>query len=447
MAARLSAMPLVCGYKQRHGREFCVTDCPASAPCGIFEYVRVERPGDVPAPDPRAIDVAVARHEPRLAEPRPRLARPRGARLVLRGDRAAARRQGCGCGCSPTTCAARACCRKRPAAATGSTSAPAARAASTRPRTTASVPRHRAFARTPTWEAPAFALFDAIRADPEAALVAVCHTFGVLCRWSGAARPVLRGPEKGKCTGVLENVLSWQAREHPWFRHFHALLGEAGRLRVVENRLFDLLPARRALALVGAADRLRDPRHRRAARRGGHDDRVRARPHRRRAAGVRREPPPRDRRPLPPGDDPRTEARARRGERGVVPRAARDPHPTRSRGRTSTSGCTSPRTSRCSDRCASTCSGRSASAPRATGCEASTRTRCCGPCSASRWVLCAARPSEARGDDPQAALPQGPHAGARDRGVPAPQAAPRRGLGVADDARGGAAHRPSSSPR
>ena len=48
-----------------------------------------------------------------------------------------------------------------------------------------------------SWEGPAFRLFDAIRADPEAALVAVCHTFGVLCRWSGAAVPVLRGAQKG----------------------------------------------------------------------------------------------------------------------------------------------------------------------------------------------------------------------------------------------------------
>ena len=52
-------MPLECAFKQRHGRQFCVTDCPASAPCGTFEYVRVERPEDVPAADPHAIDVAV----------------------------------------------------------------------------------------------------------------------------------------------------------------------------------------------------------------------------------------------------------------------------------------------------------------------------------------------------------------------------------------------------
>ena len=30
-------MPLECGYKQRHGRQFCVTDCPAGEPGGIFK--------------------------------------------------------------------------------------------------------------------------------------------------------------------------------------------------------------------------------------------------------------------------------------------------------------------------------------------------------------------------------------------------------------------------
>jgi hypothetical protein len=94
----------------------------------------------------------------------------------------------------------------------------------------------------PAWEEPAFRLFDAILRDEHAALLAVCHSFGVLCRWSGAAEPVLRGPEKGKCSGVLENVLAWPAAEHPWFRRFAALLGPSARLRVVENRLFDLIP-------------------------------------------------------------------------------------------------------------------------------------------------------------------------------------------------------------
>ena len=155
------------------------------------------------------------------------------------------------------------------------------------------------------WEEPAFRLFDAIRASEDAALLAVCHTFGVLCRWSGAAEPVLRGPEKGKCSGVLENVLAWPAGEHPWFRRFAELLGPSARFRVVENRLFDLIPRpdRPAWAVpigfetlgVGGAPGDAVTMIEFARDRGG-----------RHAPRLRGEPPPRDRGPLPAGDDPRT---------------------------------------------------------------------------------------------------------------------------------------------
>ena len=121
----------------------------------------------------------------------------------------------------------------------------------------------------PRWEAPLFRLFDAILADGEARgvpLLAVCHSFGVLCRWTGIARPVLRGPEKGgKSSGVLENVLTAEAAAHPWFGRFArrpggngngggAVAGAGaaaasgyGRLRILDNRLFDLLEEPRPL--------------------------------------------------------------------------------------------------------------------------------------------------------------------------------------------------------
>lgn len=100
----------------------------------------------------------------------------------------------------------------------------------------------------PSWQAPLYRLFDDILSHESAALLAICHTFGVLCHWSGLARPVLRGPEKGgKSTGVLENVLAPEAAAHPWFRRFgEELADEGGRLRVLDNRLFDLIPFRRA---------------------------------------------------------------------------------------------------------------------------------------------------------------------------------------------------------
>ncbi len=95
----------------------------------------------------------------------------------------------------------------------------------------------------PAWERNAFALFDAIAGDPGAALLTVCHSFGVLCRWSGVAEPVLRGAAKGgKRSGVFEDVLSDEALAHPWFSRFAAHLPDGRHLRVLENRLFDLVP-------------------------------------------------------------------------------------------------------------------------------------------------------------------------------------------------------------
>ena len=97
----------------------------------------------------------------------------------------------------------------------------------------------------PSWEAPLFKLFDAVLADAageDVALLAVCHTFGVLCRWSGVARPMLRGPEKGgKSSGILENVLTQDGEAHPWFGQLAEQL-QHGRLRITDTRLFDLLP-------------------------------------------------------------------------------------------------------------------------------------------------------------------------------------------------------------
>jgi hypothetical protein len=234
-------MALECGFKRRHGREFCVTDCPASAPCGIFEYVRVERREDVPAAEPRTLDVAVLDMNhgwPNLGhdslvhavmdaacEATPAL---QAAGLRVRALSFDVRR----CGVLPEPPGLR-------YALYLGTGGPG----HIDPFANDGVrPESQGIHEDPSWEAPAFRLFDAILADQDAALLAVCHTFGVLCRWSGVATPVLRGPEKGKCSGVLENVLARPAADHPWFRRFADLLGPGARLRVVENRLFDLVP-------------------------------------------------------------------------------------------------------------------------------------------------------------------------------------------------------------
>jgi len=95
----------------------------------------------------------------------------------------------------------------------------------------------------PAWEPRLFALFDAIRASESAALLSVCHTFGVMCRWLGAADAVLRGPEKGgKSAGVVENILTDAALAHPWFSRFSEALPDRRRLFALDNRLYDLVP-------------------------------------------------------------------------------------------------------------------------------------------------------------------------------------------------------------
>lgn len=88
------------------------------------------------------------------------------------------------------------------------------------------------------WEAPLFRLFDDILADRSAAMIAVCHSFGLVCRWSGIAVPVLRGE---KSSGMPLNRLSREALQHPWFEQFSRELPDHQHFRVVDNRLFDLI--------------------------------------------------------------------------------------------------------------------------------------------------------------------------------------------------------------
>jgi hypothetical protein len=88
------------------------------------------------------------------------------------------------------------------------------------------------------WEAPLFRLFDDILADQNAAFLAVCHSFGLVCRWSGVAHPELRDE---KSSGMPLNRLSAEARRHPWFESFARELPDHQHFRVVDNRLFDLI--------------------------------------------------------------------------------------------------------------------------------------------------------------------------------------------------------------
>jgi hypothetical protein len=88
------------------------------------------------------------------------------------------------------------------------------------------------------WEAPLFKLFDDILANDSAAMMAVCHSFGLVCRWAQIAKPVLRDE---KSSGMPLNRLSREAMQHPWFSQFARDLPDHQHFRVVDNRLFDLI--------------------------------------------------------------------------------------------------------------------------------------------------------------------------------------------------------------
>jgi hypothetical protein len=88
------------------------------------------------------------------------------------------------------------------------------------------------------WELPLFRLFDDILTDRTAAMIAVCHSFGLVCRWSGIATPTLR---EEKSSGMPLNRLSREAMQHPWFRQFARQLPDRRHFRVVDNRLFDMI--------------------------------------------------------------------------------------------------------------------------------------------------------------------------------------------------------------
>ena len=95
----------------------------------------------------------------------------------------------------------------------------------------------------PSWEPRLFKLFDAIRADEAKSLLAICHSFGLVCRWSNIAEVKLRGEEKGgKSSGIVPNVLAPAALNHPWFSRFVGELSDGKTYQALDNRLYDLVP-------------------------------------------------------------------------------------------------------------------------------------------------------------------------------------------------------------
>jgi hypothetical protein len=222
---------------------------PVTRPLGgegeeLARYARVESPADVPAPDPRAVDVAVLD----MNHGWPNLGHDSLVHSLLEGDpdrRREELRSGVFVRVLSYDVRRSGVVPELPAGERFAVYVGTGGPGHIDPaRNDGESPGSQGVREDPRWEAPLFRLFEAIRDDPGAALLAVCHSFGVICRWTGIARPVLRGAEKGgKSTGVLENVLTAEAAAHPWFGRF----ARPGRLRILDNRLYDLLEEPRPL--------------------------------------------------------------------------------------------------------------------------------------------------------------------------------------------------------
>lgn len=238
-------MPFDCEPRRRFGPDICLTGCPAASPGAAFAFARAERTDEVPPPEAETVDVAVLD----MHHGWPNL----GHDAIIYAIQTVV------------------CDMQQALAAAGLR----VRAISYDVRRSLMIPdpppgRHALYVGTggpghldprrndgiaegsqgidedPSWEPAIFGLFDAIRANRDAALLAVCHTFGVMCRWLGIADAALRGPEKGgKSKGLVENVLTSEALAHPWFSRLASAAGRHGRILALDNRLYDMLPTSR----------------------------------------------------------------------------------------------------------------------------------------------------------------------------------------------------------
>lgn len=236
-----AAMPSECLHKRRRQTAFCPADCPATPGGSLFERVRVEARDRMPPSGERFVDVAVldmnhgwlnVGHDAVISavqEIACDLAEPlQEVGLQVRVLSFDVRRTGI----VPHP-------RDRRFALYLGTGGPG----HLDPRLNrADDANAQGIDEDPGWEAPLFALFEAIAARDGAALLGVCHTYGLMCRWLAAARPVARGPEKGgKSEGVLDNLLTDAALEHPLFAALSRRVG-GRRIRVLDSRIYDLVP-------------------------------------------------------------------------------------------------------------------------------------------------------------------------------------------------------------
>ena len=164
---------------------------------GAFAYVRADKAGDLPVAEPGSRRRGRPRHEPRLAEPRPR--RPRAWRCGRRPATWPTRSPppACASASCPTTCGAASCVPPLPDGRGGlylGTGGPG----HLDPRRNDGVRRQPGHRRDPGVGGAALRAFDAVHAHPDAALLGICHTFGVMCRWLGVADARAARPREGR---------------------------------------------------------------------------------------------------------------------------------------------------------------------------------------------------------------------------------------------------------
>jgi len=210
-------------------------------------YARVDRPGDEPPPVRSLVDVAVLDMHHGFAN----LGHASVVERLMRAGQEERKRLGEGApglrvvsydvrrGCAVPSSAAR-------FALVVGTGGPGA----LDPRQNDGVSPHaQGIHEDPAWEPILWRFFDGVLAGGATALFGICHTFGLLARWSGFGDAVLRPKEKGKSAGVVTNVLTEAARAHPWFAGLHRA-SAGGRIQVLDSRLFDILPSGGGAATV-----------------------------------------------------------------------------------------------------------------------------------------------------------------------------------------------------
>ena len=246
------SVPIDCQRRERHGTPFCPDECPATAGGPVFDRLRVLAPDDVPAPEPGAVDVAI-------------LDMNHGWPNVGH-DAVVGAVQDVACDLAEAMTAAGLSIRAISFDVRGAGMVPepgryalylgTGGPGHLDPRLNdGRDPNAQGITEDPSWEPRLFALFDDIAERDDTALLAVCHTFGVLCRWLDVAAPVPRGPEKGgKSEGVLENLLTDAGVAHPILGAMSRRLAGGRRLRVLDSRIYDLVPteaARDRVAILG----------------------------------------------------------------------------------------------------------------------------------------------------------------------------------------------------